>query len=308
MNYKFQRAYTLTVQGKEAKHVISYPLTLDFKIQRTLYSGLNNGHFEIYNLKKEVREDIYKDAPDARTLMPIKLEAGYLSRSLQFDEEERFHGPVIFRGTITSACSYRASGTDIITEIEADDGAVAVNNARVKLALYKDDWIGPNFKSAIRALAKNMEQYGVTIGAVGSYNPNGFRGVTWDGLCWPILKKLAGGDGSTFIDLEKLHILRNHDALVIPEALPAIDDSIGMIGTPRKKEDTVDFKMVFEPGITTGQIIEIKSTILGNVNGIYRVQGFSHQGMISKAKCGECVTNVTCVKPNDQAINPITVR
>jgi len=260
-----------------------------------------------------VREDIYKDDPEVINeatkqplILPIKLEAGYLSRSLQYDEEERFRGPIIFDGTVREARSYRIGGTDIVTVIDSTDGQDAVNRGRVKLSLHKDEWSGDKFKVAVKALIKNMGEYGVTLGAVGSYKTKSTRGVVWDGFCWNILKTLTG-EGNLFIDLQRLYMLTNRDGLIIPEALPAIDDSIGMIGTPKKYNNRVDFNMIFEPGISAGQIVDVKSTILGNVNGQYIVQGFEHRGMISKAKCGELITSVQCVKPANQAINPVKV-
>jgi hypothetical protein len=55
----------------------------------------------------------------------------------------------------------------------------------------------------------------------------------------------------------------------------------------------LDFEMLFEPRLTIGQTVQLKSDTNRIFNGIYKVMGFEHSGTISDAVAGPCKTSVS---------------
>jgi hypothetical protein len=280
---KFQRTYEIRVQGRSgAEHVISYPLTCIFDLQRRATGSANTGHFMVYNLSAAVRNDLQHDiAFDADQLRTFTFRAGY---------ESEGYMPVLYRGTLQTALSYR-EGPDIVTDFVVLDGGQTILNAQLERT-RSGEW---DPRVEVEQIVKQLAPYGVTLGAVGTlfngYTPS--RGVTWIGSTWDILKKFASSKGGyAFIDMQKVYLLSNDDVLVAPGALPKLDASTGLIGTPRRTGWVVDARMIFEPRVTLMQKIVIESLVNPNINGTYGIQAIGHQGVISGSKDGGVITSL----------------
>lgn len=281
---KFQRRYTMVVQGRSSRlYTIQYPLTCVFDINRRAFGSLNTGHFLVYNLNAATRGDLqYDNAMDAGDARAFSFNAGYAS------EIGPGFGPLLFQGTLQSALSYR-EGPDVVTELQVLDGGIAVQNAQIELS-RNHPW---EPSDAVRQIAATMNQYGVRFGAVGSlfdaYKAS--RGVTWIGSTWDVLKKLATNQGGyACIDLQKVYMMAQRDALVMPGAVPTLNASTGLIGTPRRSGWTVEAQMIFEPNLQLMQLLKVESKINPNINGSFSVQALGHRGIISGAKDGGVIT------------------
>ena len=282
---KFQRTYTMEVQGRSGKiHKIEYPLTLVINITRRAWGSLNSGNFMVYNLSAATRKDIQFDyAIDAGGKegkgASFNLRAGYISEG---------YLPIIFKGTLQSARSYR-EGPNVITEIDALDGGDAVYRGQTELT--RNFPLNPI--NDVGKLISSLNKYGVTLGALGTIitNMKSTRGVTWIGSTFGILKKIAKDQGGyACIDMEKVYMMADNDVLIVPGAIPRLDSSTGMIGTPRRSGWTVDAQMLFEPRIQLNQQLEVRSEVAPDLNGKYRLQVISHRGIISGAKDGGVIT------------------
>lgn len=280
---KFQRTYTMKVQGRSGNvYAISDPLTVVFDVSRRAFGSLNTGHFTVYNLSQSVRNDIrYDNAIDAER-RTFSFSAGYKSEGYE---------PVIFQGTLQRALVYR-DGPNVATEIQVLDGGQAVQNAQLELS-RAHPWDAAVEMANIIGL---MSKYGVKLGAVGSLFKNfkSTRGTTWIGSVWDVLKKKAAASGGyACIDLEKAYLMAQNDALVIPGALPQLDASTGLIGTPRRSGWVVDANMIFEPRVQLMQALKCLSLINPDITGTFSVQAIGHRGTISGAVDGGCETSLS---------------
>lgn len=302
---KFQRTYKMEVTGRSGqKHTISYPLTLMLNTSRRDFDTVNSGHFTVYNLSPDVRDDIrfdpaidsFKKNPKLFLGLPFQLSAGYIS--------EGYLG-VIFKGRTKRAFSYRENGSgDVITEIEVWDGGTAMQYAQIERTRATPWTAVDEMKELIRLLGP----YGVSFGAVGSLfaNHKPLRGVTWVGSVWDNIKNFARhNNGYACIDLERVLLLAENDFLVDPGMIPELNSSTGLIGTPRRTGHVVDAEMLFEPGITLTQKLKVSSDFNPTVNGTFKVKAISHRGTISGAKDGGVITALSLFD-GIEAMNPIS--
>ncbi|MES2155462.1 MAG: hypothetical protein V4510_10040 [bacterium] len=294
---KFQRTFKMEVQGRSGTlYTFTDPLTCVFETSSRLTQGINSAHFMIYNLSAEKRRDIQFDSA-------IDIDGGghVIRRTFQFSAGYLSEGyqPVIFQGNISKAFSYRDSGSaDVITDICVMDGQDAVQRSQVASS-SAHPW---GAKAEVAKLVKTMNQHGVTLGAVGSLfdGLTSTRGVTWLGSTWDVLKRLAGANnGVAFINMEKVYLLSASDSLLFPGAIPKLDASTGLMGTPRRSGWTVDAEMIFEPRVYAGQRLQVDSTVEPSINGDFRVDAVSHRGIISGAKDGGVVTAFSLFHPKE---------
>lgn len=283
---KFQRTFKLTVQGRSGNtYTITDPLTVVFTVNRRAYGSLNTGHFLVYNLGEAARSDIqYDNAIDAQR-RPFQFNAGYNSEGYK---------PCLFKGNLQRALSYR-EGPNVVTEMQVLDGGDAVQYAQVEQTFSSDVW-SSNPEACLRKLVGLMEPHGVTLGAIGSLlnGAQATRGVTWIGSVWDVLKKFAYSKGGyACIDQGKAYLMAQNDALQIQGALPQLDGTTGLIGTPRRSGWVVDAEMIFEPRVQLMQALKVNSSVNANINGTYAVQAIGHRGIISQAKDGGVITSLS---------------
>src|SRR5579872_5875045 len=109
---KFGRVYSMVAEGRESTHTINFPLTCRFRVNNAALPYAGESIFQIYNLAPEVRRDLNKDYFQQNIYKAISFAAGY---------QTDLPIPIIFKGNITMAYSYRR-GPDWITEICARSG------------------------------------------------------------------------------------------------------------------------------------------------------------------------------------------
>jgi hypothetical protein len=286
---KFQRNYKLTIElpGFEPFKGVPYklppvpetiviepPFTLNFNIQRNCLASMNTGTFSILNLKEPTRRKIFHDRYDTTNYRYIELRAGY--------SEDM---PIIFQGNLRQAYSVR-SGTEWTTDIEAFDGGFAAVNGFTSQSFPAQS----NLRDILTGIIKDMPK---ALGSnIGNYDQSNSRGVSILGNSWQEANKLIGYDSHAFIDLETVNILKLNEYIDADTKIIKITSESGMLDTPKRFDTYLQLKMLFEPHIKVGQIVEIESleTI---VNGQYKVIGVSHAGTISEATSGQCTTTLS---------------
>lgn len=269
---KFGRTYTANIQGFSRDVDIAYPISLYFNVSRGVLQSANNGTFRFYNLGKDTRAQIFHDRWDTTTYRRISVHAGY---------ESQTRLPLIFRGNITSAYSYK-QGTDWITEIEALDGGFGIINGNASTTSPSTQ----AFKDTLKALIRTMPN--IVAGAIGNFSSNKSRGTTYAGNAWDIINRITEG-AQNFIDNETANILKFDEYIDQDGVLPTINLDSGLLGTPRRSEGRIDVTLMFEPGVILGQKIELNS--LETVyNGEYIIKGITHRAVISPTVGGDAVT------------------
>lgn len=266
MTIKFGRKYKLTIQTDTGEAVvIEPPFTLNFNIQRSSMASLNSCQLQIYNLSEDTRSKIFQDRFDFLRYKKVILEAGYDDLA------------VVFVGDLFEANSAR-QGTDIITTVVARDGGFDTINTKTFRGVQK----GITIKELVKGLVGDFGN--LTAGAIGDIDGELLRPAALDGNTFYLLKTYTGNQ--VFIDLEKVNVMKTND--VITGQVPLISPQTGLLQTPRRDDGFLTITTLFEPRIVMSQLVELKSDILEQYNGQYKVLGVNHQGTISEAVGGNC--------------------
>lgn len=266
---KFGRNYQLAIgTGNGEILTIQPPFTIELDITRNTLTSANVCQIRIYNLSKINRNKIRFNISNYGTYRPIILRAGYGTTL-----------PEIFSGNISQAWSVR-EGVNFITQIECYDGGFAFANGVTESQFPA----GTPQVAVIRSIMDDLPQ--VTVGAVGNYPGVLTRGNTYTGNTADILRQLTGG--GFFVDKQKAYALRTNE--YIPGQALVINAQSGLLGTPLLEDTIAHFEMLFEPSLNVGTQVIIESETDENFNGLYKVIGVKHRGMISEAVGGSVIT------------------
>lgn len=287
---KFQATYRVTIynqantviigahiekdqDGKEKIVQDEAQLTCNFTVTRGILSDSNKCTIQIYNLAPDTREQIFQDAfqIDPSTWKFVKLEAGYDGNL-----------STIFMGRILQAYSHRQGGqTDIVTEIQAQ--ALDMFDCQTSYTFET----GTTYKDAVKTItATSMPN--VKIGNIGNLKGEFKTPTTFDGSAIENINKITGGN--TFVDNDQLNVLMSNEVIDVP--VPVITEENGLLDTPDRRDANLEVKMLFEPSLITGQLLEIKSGVSPNFNGQFKVMGFTHNCLISGSQAGQRITTV----------------
>lgn len=281
---KFQRNYKIVFQiGRrenlkdyipEEEITVTYPTTLYLNITHGInLSNLSRGSFQLYNLSSQTQARLWKDAYNLKKYITMEVYAGYGQNM-----------PLVFRGDIDQCYSYRESGgVDFITEIQSGDGTYLFQYGFSSYTFSE----GTKLENIIKTLLSDVPQY--KLGYLPEDIPPISRDKTFIGQTLDLLGR-EYGNYQIFIDKGELNILGEND--VIPGILPVITAESGLLGSPRRSEQYLSCKMLFEPQLRIGQAIELISDSLPFVNNLYKVVGITHSGVISPVESGDLITEV----------------
>lgn len=287
---KFQATYRVTVYNQDNTIIIGAheetdkdnktilvqdeaQLTCHFNVTRGILSDSNKCTIQLYNLAPNTREQIFQDAfqIDPSKWKFVKLEAGY-------DDDLT----PIFMGRILQAYSHRQGGqTDIITTIQAQ--ALDMFDCQASYTFAA----GTSKKEALQTIVTGSMP-NVKIGNVGNLEGSFQTPTTFDGNAMENISKLTGGNA--FVDNDQLNVLMSNEVIDVP--VPVITEENGLLDTPDRRDANLEVKMLFEPSLIAGQLLEIKSGVSPNFNGQFKVMGFTHDCLISGSQAGQRVTTV----------------
>jgi hypothetical protein len=280
---KFGRNYLLSVETKSGLTItIEPPFTIDIDVQRDTLSSVNITNIRVYNLSEKNRNQIRKDAWNFDDIRNVVLKVGYGNQI-----------STVAVGNIKQAWSAR-EGVDFITTIETYDGGWAFTNAQSDFQVQA----GTPKRSVVLKLAENMNNFGVTTGAIGAITGEVERGNTYSGPTVELMKELVGD--SFFIDNGKVNVLSSSES--ISSSVLTVNSASGLLGTPIRENTYLRFDMIFEPKIQVGTLINLESSTGKNFNGIHKVYSLKHKGMISDSVGGKLITTVGLLDGN---FNPI---
>jgi hypothetical protein len=303
---KFGRNYLLSVEGNShsGKEFYSFqmPLTLEFEITRTMFSGVNEGKFRIYNLSEKTRNNLFhlRFDTDLKNAQSIRLFAGYDSQGTS---------PMIFFGNIRY-CTTMRHKTDWITDIDAWDGGLGMMLGQISLSKETAKW---SAEEIFKTLTGTMPF--VQYGATGNINIKRSRGVSMVGNSWDIARRLLGAHCLRFIDNGLSFAINENEYLVRPGAVLLIVGPKNIIGTPRINAGILEVDIIFEPSLFVAQAVQVTS--LNSIcNGTYQLRGFKHSGTISGSVCGKAITTLYLYTgilglagiPYNAKLNPVNVK
>jgi hypothetical protein len=273
---KLNRVFRLTVQEEDARGfptnsatVIENPCTIKFSVNRTLFADINSLDIEIYNLAPNTYNRLFYDyfriEERRRTVV---LEAGYEGQELS----------IIFIGDVWNCYTSRV-GSDMVTKMHA---LVGLKSLQMQIDLTLS---GIDRNKVLRTAANAMN---MDIEIYSGENTKFNRPVSMTGNAYGVIQKYT--DGDVFIDNNVIKVLKNQD--YIKGGALLINDESGMLGAPSREDALLTVKLMFEPRIMIGQIVEIQSRIMDVFNGQYKVYGIKHEGTISDAIGGTCTTTL----------------
>ena len=254
--------------------IIEYPITCKFNSTRNTFSNSNKCTIDLYNLNSTTRTAIFKDCYvgdlDEKQWKFIKLEAGWVGNLSQ-----------IFYGRILQAYSSKSGGqTDIITHI--DCLPFDIFNSQTSYTFEA----GTSFKDAYKTMANDLQN--CKLGNLGSLEGTFKTQTSYCGNTLDCINELTGGN--TYVDNGVLNTLMSNEVIDIP--VPLVTDNNGLLSTPIRRDATLTIRMLFEPTLIVGQLLEVKSSIQPIYNGQYKVLGFTHDCLISPTQAGQRITTV----------------
>jgi hypothetical protein len=269
---KFGRNYILTV-GDEDKNLVTIepPFTIEFDITRNTLTSANVCEINIYNLSLVKRNKLKFNISNMGEFRPVVLLAGYGDQLV-----------TIFNGNISRAASFR-QGVNMITQVSCFDGGFAFVNGESNLQFPA----GTPTKVVIQSLIDTLPHVD-NKGVIGTYIDKIPRSASYAGNTIKNLKEITGG--GFFIDNGKANALRTNEYIQQDLTPKIITSDSGLLATPVLEQTIMHFDMVFEPQLAPGNAIIMKSSTVNNFNGLYKITGVKHRGMISGAVCGTLIT------------------
>jgi len=276
---KFNRQYQLDVQlanpnNGEPKYIpIALPFTVEFTINRAAFAVSQTATFTIYNLSEEKRRLLHKDIFVTSDFRVVRFKAGY----------ENSPQPYIFIGSVQQAYSIR-QGTEFRTVIECYDGGFPMANS------WSTRTEGPNQTGTqlLQKLASDLVGMQATPVVSSAFSTKNLRPATFFGPTWNFITSLS--QGLAFIDNSQLVALAQDERL--PAVIPEITSDSGLLGVPRRTGTFTECTILFEPRISLYQTVYLRSQSNTYLNDTYRVQGFTHKGIISPAVNGGITTEL----------------
>ncbi len=277
-------AKALAAEGLSQRAIeINYPLQLDFDVSRSIGGSLKNeANFKLYNLAETTMAGLVKDRFNIPILGStpgfrfISLEAGYQKNLYP-----------IFQGNLMEGFSYR-SGVNMVTNLSSVCGAYGIFNSFINKTYGENTLKQDVLNDLIEQLIKDgaMEK-----GAISPIDGEFTTGYTAMGNAFDILTEQFG---YVFVDLNKINLLKANDVInkLLGGKVFLIDSDTGLLGTPLRRETFLEVRMMFEPQIQLGQLVEIKSETDTRFNGQYKVYGVNHNGTIGGAVDKETVTTL----------------
>jgi hypothetical protein len=276
---KFNPIFRVTIYNPDNTIVIGSQdearLGCKFNVTRGLLSDANKCSIQLYNLAPSTREKIFADMYqpfDINQWKYVKLEAGYDGKLSE-----------IFNGRILQAYSIKSGGqVDFITEIQAQ--ALDMFGCQSSHTFEA----GTTYKEAIQTIV-NDDMPNVSIANVGELDGAFLTNTTVEGNALENINQIAGGNA--FVDGNNLNVLLSNEVIDVP--VPVIKDDTGLLETPNRHDAFLEVKMLFEPSLIVGQLLEIKSETAPIFNGQYKVLGFTHNCTISGSEAGNRTTTVS---------------
>lgn len=272
---KKNATYRVTIYSNTETIIVTMPITCSMSITRGLVSDSNSATIKLYNLAPNTRKKIFQDSftLDSSKWHYVHVEAGYGDLNGM---------SMIFKGRVMQAYSYRDGGSvDTVTEIQAQ--ALDVFDCQVSTSILAGTTKVEAVQQLVSAGMPNCK-----LANVGKLDGKILSDTTFDGNTIDTINEITGG--KCFVDNENVNVLMNNEVLDVP--VPVITDSNCLLGTPIRRDANLEVKMIFQPDLLVGQLLEIQSSVAPNFNGQYKVLGFTHDLFFSGAVCGERITTV----------------
>ena len=306
--------FMLLINGE--RHIFSYPenfndihafgsLATNIEINKSEQGILSSLAMRIYNMAADKRNLLFKEPYYVlKTKDPeknegfIKLELGYLS----YENNQR---SITWEGEIISASSYK-QGDNIITEINAREGAFLEKNAFIQVEIKKGETVGKVLERIIpqlindaryadevkRVLAEEADFIDTTKIKTSFDNDYVFTKdkIINDTFYNTFMTLISYIPNSTVSKQEDQYYATDHVSIGEPEFI--INAESGMQSTPKIYGERITLTTMFEPAIDIESFVRVESLIEPNINGDYAVKGYTHSLTLGDGTNASAVTNL----------------
>lgn len=251
---QFGRDYQLII-GNDKESIVIDQLTMTYDIMKTITADPNAAVFTVTNLSRSNRNLITDKKYDR-----ILFNAGY-----QGDLRTLFVGYI-------DEVENKKDGTDIVTMMTCTDGSKDYREARVATTVVKgatDQEVVKQVLGAMPNTEKGVEEY--------TKERRLPRGKTLVGNARDILNQVAKNqDADWSIQDGRLVMLPRQNALANDECF-VISEDTGMIGSPQKTSDGVEYRCYLNNVLRVGQLFRGES-VLTELSGDFKIVKLQMKG------------------------------
>lgn len=264
MSQQFDRQCRVTIgPSGESGLQVDQRFRIEFRVIKTVSREANSANIAIYGLSEQTRAELLKIG----TASVLQIEAGYP------DSIE-----VLAISDVTRK-KVRREGTEVIADIECEDGARVVLARKINLSFAAGASVDRVLSRIAEELAVGRRETGVVVS--GKY----LEGVSFSGPAADVLDKVTGKAGVTWsVQDGMLQILDRIDAsqdrgiLITPET--------GLLGSPELIEDDdqiterrrgVGYRIrtLLHPKARPGERLTLRSA---GVDKVLRIDSLQHTG------------------------------
>ncbi|KAA5956679.1 MULTISPECIES: hypothetical protein [Pantoea] len=266
---QYGRQYILTI-GNSKESIQINNLRIAFSISHTHDKTPNKATLRVWNLTPSHRHQV-----TGGEFKQVALAVGYGSLE---------NCRVLYAGQITKPAVVR-EGLDFILELTCDDGATAYRDAFVNVTLAA----GSTHEDAIAHCAGEMT--GITPGNIGLPADVTFtRAKVCYGPARHVMTQVANHYGADWmIQNGELHVL--HPDYCLPGEGALLNESGGMLGSPKPTDRGLEVSCLLRPEITVGSLVRVES-IVADYNGDYKVVAVKSEGDTHASRWGSRLTLV----------------
>lgn len=241
MTLQYLRKVSFVV-GNEGDALDFSQFRVTFNVRRGDYQNPNSCDLRIFNLSDSTANRIHDE------FTQVAVQAGY---------EGNFG--LIFRGTIKQVRKGRLDQLDSYVDVTAADGDEAYNFSTMALSLAA----GATPSDSVQAFLKVMASQAINQGYTPELSTNGsVRGKVFYGATKDEVRKFAMANQLSW-NLNDGRLSFIPLTSYVPSAnVPVISPQTGLIGVPEQTQNGIEMRVLLNPSIKIGQLVQLDSTAL----------------------------------------------
>lgn len=259
---------------------VTYPLTAEFAIGRSISAGTNSAMVKIYGLGETKRRLLYKDPNDITKYILMTVYAGYNDNLY-----------AIYRGTVQECYSVRNGGaTEYQTIINSTDCMLDMFLGKTSRSYDK----GATTEDKIRGIAGDLMTLELAKISQNINFTKSKRSQNLTGKTLSVLRDISlddKGKQTMSVDDGKIYFLNEND-IVDDLGILEIDCDRGLLGSPRRRNNYITAELLFEPQAMLNQMAILNSKTVPWLNQAYKIMAVSHNGLISGTKDSALTTTI----------------
>lgn len=233
---QFGRKVSLIIGQDSGAALDLSELRFRFDVRRGDLQTPNSARIRVYNVSQQTAQRV------EREFSRVVLQAGYQGN----------YG-IIFDGTVKQVRRGRESQTDTYLDITAADGDSAYNFAVVNTTLAA----GSTPADHVAAACTAMNPYGVTQGYLPELPKNPLpRGKVMFGMARDFMRWTAKTT-QTVWSIQDCKVILVPETAYMPGEIPVITSETGMVGLPEQTQNGITIKMLLNPSVKIGRLIQI---------------------------------------------------